>query len=414
MEELDEQNLLKYCCFEEDYYPQGNPSNPTINLDIESKNEEQKGCSSTNSNNPNIDSEKRDYNDNHLTNGGNDIYSLDYYTNVAKEAINKKSTESLNKNSTGENKINSNENMSTINGNQIITSNLIINNKKQELFNSTEINFDNLKKMQMLKQKRKRRKKAEVLKERNQKMHIEIKKEKRIGRLKKVSKGKVKANHSNDADDNIVKKINTALLESIRNWANSSFLDDTLKFQDKRFMEKHKKIFLAKLRPDLITNIVNKDFILRLINTKFKDIFSDYLISPKYKNSPPDNNKKLIKIIYKDNKQPFIRYILELTFLEGLNYFNGEISDETVKSYFNENFNYSEELINEFIGKFDKIGKFMDDFCKKSLKDGKNEEETKDYLNKFIVLCLNYKQSFEKKYKRTENKNKKKKIDEQQ
>ena len=413
---------------EEDYYP---GEKQATNLYNESnKNEEQKGNSSTggdmnNSNNQNIEADKKDNNDNHIMNEANDIYSnleetINELKTLANKNINGEVINNLdilqynNKIEPNQNKNIITENMSTINGNQILTSNLMINNKMQELFNSTEINYDNLKDMQMLKKKKKRRTKEAINKERNEKKNSDIIVEKQRGRLKKYNldksyhiNGITNINHTRDDDDNIVKKINTFFLEKILNWLNNSFIDDNLKFQTKKFRKKNKQKLFAKLRPKLITNKVKKTFILQIINTKFKEIFSTFPMSPKYKKISPTSNKDLIDIIYKEKKQPFVIYILELTFLEGLNYFNGQISDEKVKSFFEKNFNYNKELINEFISKFDKIDVFLDDLYQK-LENEKSKEEIKDYLNKINVLCLNYKQSFEKKYERKENKKKNK------
>ena len=423
-----EYNYFNYS-IEEEYFDTGEKQEG--NFYNENRSEEQKVCSSTGEgNNSNNQSEKKDNSDNHLTNGGNDIYNnIEENINDAKTSANKISNgdnldifQYNNKNEFNQNKAISNENISTINGNQILTSNPIINNKMQELFDSTEINYDNLQNMQMLKKKKRRRKKEEILKERSEKITVEIEgKKKSIGRLKKKLIGKVLINHSKDADDNIIKKINATLLDSVRIWLNNSFLDEDsvqTHFQSQLSRKKKKKLLFAKLCPKLITNKVKKGFILKMINTKFKDIFSKFEISPKYKNISNFNNKELIDNIYKENeqnmqnKQPFVIYILELKFIDALNYFSGQISDEKIKSFFAGKF--SEELINQFISKFNKIEKFLDDLYKTLSEDGNSKEEIKDYLDKIIVLCLNYKQSFEKKYERSENKNKKNKNDEQQ
>ena len=171
-----------------------------------------------NSNNQNLDFDKKESNCNHFTNGRNGIYiNLDDSLNEQKTIPNKNSGEILNnpdifqynnKIEPNQNKAPIIENMSTINGKQILTSNLMIAYKKKELFDTTEINHDTLKDMQMLRKKRKRRTKDIVAEEKNQKKNNETKIKKKRGRLKGESKGKVKINHSKDADDNIIKKIN--------------------------------------------------------------------------------------------------------------------------------------------------------------------------------------------------------------
>lgn len=362
-----------------------------------------------NSNNQNLDFDKKESNCNHFTNGRNGIYiNLDDSLNEQKTIPNKNSGEILNnpdifqcdnKIEPNQNKAPIIENMSTINGQQILTSNLMIAYKMKELFDTTEINYDTLKDMQMLRKKRKRRTKDIVAEEKNQKKNNETKIKKKRGRLKGESKGKVKINHSKDADDNIIKKINSFFLEKIRNWLNNSFLDDNLHFQTFKFRKKHKKKIFAKLSPKIITNKVKKNFILEIIDTKFKDIFSSYEISPKYKRIESNNNKELINDIYNETNQVFVKYILELTFLEALNYFNGQTTDDTVKSFFANNYNYKQELVEQFIKNFDKIDIFMDNIYQ-NLKREKKKTEIKEYLDRVSVLCLNYKQSFEKKYER--------------
>ena len=92
-----------------------------------------------------------------------------------------------------------------------------------------------------------------------------------------------------------------------------------------------------------------------------------------------------------------------MTFLQALNYFNGQIKDEQISSFFKKNYKFSDDLIDKFINNFDKIGKLHDNIKKKWDKD---DEDLKNYLVKINVLSLNYKESFMKKYKRGENKKK--------
>ena len=158
-----------------------------------------------------------------------------------------------------------------------------------------------------------------------------------------------------------------------------------------------------KLSPKLISTKIKKATIMNIINSKFKDLFSTNKISDKYKKINPEINRELINKIYKEGKEDFVMFILEMNFLDGLNFFNGQIKDEEIITYFKKNYPYSEELIKKFVGNFGKIGKLLDKLYKNSDKD---EEETKDYLSKINVLCLNYKESFEKKYDRRENKKK--------
>ena len=253
-----------------------------------------------------------------------------------------------------------------------------------------------------LKKKRKRRTKSEI--ERDKSLTQEEKIKKKKGRIKKDLKqnSKVKVNHSKDADDNIIKKINTYYTEQIRKWLNKSFLNEKMNnFQSEKFRKKTNKAIFLKLSPKLISTKIKKQSMMKIMDTKFKDIFSSNEISSKYKKMDKNNNKNLIDKIYKEAKQDFLIFILEMSFLEGLDYFSGQIPDEKIIEYFRTNFNYSDALINKFIGNFDKIGKLMDTLYSKRDKD---DSEIKDYLTKINILCLNYRQSFEKKYIRGANK----------
>ena len=386
------------------------------------KNEEPKIVSTGenhNSNNTKLEKHVINYiNESQLINGPNNIYNnLDQIINEEKNSDNKimNNNDAILMNSEifqDNNKIdllNLNRDTyisQTINGKQIITTNEIISNKFQELFNNSEINVDKLKNMQMLKKKRKRRTKKEIERDKTLTKEDEKKTDKKKGRIKKDSEENIKSNinHPKDADDNIIKKINTFYLEEIRTWLNKSFLDDKkTNFQTIKFRLKNKKGIFMKLSPKLISTKIKKATIMNIINSKFKDLFSTNKISDKYKKINPEINRELINKIYKEGKEDFVMFILEMNFLDGLNFFNGQIKDEEIITYFKKNYPYSEELIKKFVGNFGKIGKLLDKLYKNSDKD---EEETKDYLSKINVLCLNYKESFEKKYDRRENKKK--------
>ena len=224
----------------EDYYNEKKNENF---YNESNKNEEQKIVSTgENHNSNNLKFEKHEINyinENHLINGSNNIYNnLEEIINEEKNSDNKNliNNDAVLMNSDifqDNNKIellNLNRdtyNSQTINGKQIITTNEMITNKLQELFNNSEINMDKLKDMQMLKKKKKRRTKKEI--ERDKTLSQEEKKQdKKKGRIKKDSEENLKSNvnHPKEADDNIVKKINTFYLEEIRKWLNKSFLDE--------------------------------------------------------------------------------------------------------------------------------------------------------------------------------------------
>ena len=57
-------------------------------------------------------------------------------------------------------------------------------------------------------------------------------------------------------------------------------------------------------------------------------------LSSKYRNVEPEVNRELIKQVYNENKQHFVIFILELSFEKTLDFFNGQIPDEKIISYF--------------------------------------------------------------------------------
>ena len=306
-----------------------------------------------------------------------------------------------------DNKKTTNTNNITINGKQIYYTNEAVSIAFNDIFNNTEINLNNIKDMQLLKKKRKRRTKEEVQKEKEILKKEEFKKEKKsIGRKKKIryEEGIKLSEHSKIADDNIMKKINSYFLESIRNWLNKSFIDDFGCFQDLNNLKKLKKPIFLKIDPKLITINLKRKSVINTMNMKFKDIFSNN-ISKKYKKIDNEENRKLIQDIYQKQNQFFIIFILELKFIEAFNFFNGQNNLEDYKKFFLEK-NIKEDIINKFINNFDKIDKFIKNLFAKQDKNKETLEEIQDYLQRVSILCLNYKEWFQKKYNRSENKKK--------
>ena len=306
-----------------------------------------------------------------------------------------------------DNKKTTNTNNITINGKQIYYTNEAVSIAFNDIFNNTEINLNNIKDMQLLKKKRKRRTKEEVQKEKEILKKEEFKKEKKsIGRKKKIryEEGIKLSEHSKIADDNIMKKINSYFLESIRNWLNKSFIDDFGCFQDLNNLKKLKKPIFLKIDPKLITINLKRKSVINTMNMKFKDIFSNN-ISKKYKKIDNEENRKLIQDIYQKQNQFFIIFILELKFIEAFNFFNGQNNLEDYKLFFLEK-NIKEDIINKFINNFDKIDKFIKNLFAKQDKNKETLEEIQDYLQRVSILCLNYKEWFQNKFNRSENKKK--------
>lgn len=365
-----------------------------------------------------VSSEKNFLNEKLVNNYPNNLYNIDDINNVEKNSDNKFNINDglslnpdvlqYNNNNKIEqpnlNRENFTSQYNTVNGKQIITTNDMISNKLHEIYGTQEINLNNLKNMQYLKVKRKRRKKIEI--ERDKLNNKEENVNKKRGRIKKGFKKieNQKVNHSKESDDNIIKKINSFYIEEIRKWLNKSFLNEKLSaFQSEK--ARAKKGCFMKLSPKLISTKIKKNIVLKILNTKLKDIFLTNEISSKYTNVKLDANKKLIDKIYQDNNQHFVIFILEMTFLDGLNYFNGQITDDQIINYFKNNFNFSEKMLKQFVNNFGKIEKLIE----KVYIDGKkNGEDTKEYVARINVLCLNYKESFENKCDRRENLNNKK------
>ena len=417
-----EDNYFNFHIEAEDYYPEKNNENF---YNESNKIDEQKIISTgENHNSNNAKSEKNEINENQLINGQKYIYNnIDDMVNLEKNSDNKNlindniliNSEIFQDNNKIDllylNRETNNSQYNTINGKLIQTTNDVLTNKFQEIFHDPEIDVDKLKDMQMIKKKRKRRTKEQI--EKDKSLTQEEKIEKKPGRIKKGLQldSKIKVNHSKDADDNIIKKINTHYTEEVRKWLNRSFLNEKrTNFQSEKYRKKSNKGIFLKLSPKLISTKIKKQSMMKIMETKFKDIFSSNEISSKYKIISKDSNKNLIDKIYKEGKEYFIIFILEMKFLDGLDYFSGQIPDEKIINYIKNNSQFSDELIKKFICNFDKIGKWMDKLYSKRDKDDK---EIKNYLTKINVLCLNYKQSFEKKYIRGENKKNKNKTEQE-
>jgi hypothetical protein len=231
----------------------------------------------------------------------------------------------------------------TFNGKQIYVLNDLLAGAFKELFNATEINLDTKKDMQLLRKKKKRRTKVEIQKEKEKASKSEEKK-KSLGR-KKVSKEEIRqlSGHSKMSDDNIMKKINSYFLESMRNWLNKSFIDENGLFQNIRDRKKLKKMFL-KIDPRLITTNLKREKVINIMNMKFKYIFCNR-ISSKYMKNKENENQILIYDIYKYKNQPFTLFILELRFIEALNYFNGQNNEDDLKIFLSRN-NFDKDIIN--------------------------------------------------------------------
>lgn len=292
----------------------------------------------------------------------------------------------------------------TILGKTIYTSSYLIDKKCKELGIKRGINYENLKNIKLIGKKRCRRTKEEIENNKKNEKPPE-QKDKKKGRRRNDyninDSGDEIPKHDKSGDDNMAKKANCGLINSVNNWINNSFLDSSGKFinYDKKSKKKNENNFL-KINPNIITNNIKRKDTLENIEKTFKDILSSQ-ISKKYKHFPENYNKILIDRILKENKQDFVIYILNMKFIDGMNYYNGINTDEAIINHFKEKYDIS--LIRQFINNFKKI----DDLLEHLAKEEKDIKKRNDYMERFIIFCLNYKQSFEVKNKRGDNKKKK-------
>ena len=162
-----------------------------------------------------------------------------------------------------------------------------------DLLKISEIDYEKLKDMQLLRNKRKRRTKKEIEEEKTLKTedkNIIVKKKGRRQKeeLKNIDENNIDDIHYKKADDNIIKKINTNFLKKYIKWLNCSFLDEKGNF----LPEKNK---FLKIKP--IFDNLKKQKVTKLMNTKFKVILIND-ISDKYKNLEGNPNKELVEKIY--------------------------------------------------------------------------------------------------------------------
>ena len=295
-----------------------------------------------------------------------------------------------------------------INGKELIIGNQMTNGTFYDLYKNIEIKEETLKNLQMIKKKRRRRTKKEIELEKKSKVP-EIKKEKKRGRKKQgeTEDEKNEKKHGKNGEDNISKKINTVIFESAINCMNKSFIKENLDFEDIRLNKKYHRNYFLKLEPVLIINRIKKQIRIEILNSSFKEIFTKYPISKRYKKYSKSSNIDLIDKIYKENNQPFVKYMLDMTFSDYLNFFTGKTSTKDIINYFKENYNFDETVILKFINNFQNIDQFLKKQHEYYKKKGNSDEEIKEYLEIVNLLCLNYKKSFEDKFERNNKKNEK-------
>ena len=289
----------------------------------------------------------------------------------------------------------------SIKGKFIKTINKSVSNVINELFENEEINYETKTNMQLLRKKKRRRTKKEIEYENMFKTEDKIHQWKKKGRNRKNIIQNLEENdtHTKFADDNILKKINSVFLQSVNNWLNDSFINDEEEFciAPKKFL---------KIKP-IFSNLKKKK-VIELMKTAFKDIFSND-ISNKYKNFQKQHNKNLVEEIYIENKQYFVKFILDLTFIEVFAIFNKETTINEFKGLLlekiiKENKIVEENKIIEFYNKFNKIDIFLKKVYSEEIKNSK-KKDVKDYIERISLLCSNYEIWFIRKSDRKSIKN---------
>ena len=269
-----------------------------------------------------------------------------------------------------------------------------------DLLKISEIDYDKLKDMQLLRNKRRRRTKREIEEEKTLKTedkNIIVKKKGRRQKeeLKNIDENNIDDTHSKKADDNIIKKINTNFLKNYIKWLNSSFLDEKGNF----LPEKNK---FLNIKP--IFDNLKKQKVTTLMATKFKDILIND-ISEKYKNLEGNPNKNLVEKIYSENKEYFVIFILELTFIDAFHIYNGEKSLDDFKILFLKEKKIEEKKIEEFYNNFNKVDLFLKKIYDDEIKNQPNaDSDIKDYIIRICLLSSNYEIWFKRKFNRKPNK----------
>lgn len=267
----------------------------------------------------------------------------------------------------------------------------LIKDTMNDLFKSYSVNWNTFNDTRLCQKKRKRRRTRAELSLERKILEGKIKLPSKKGR--KDSKDKENHKHNKLSDDNLIKKINTFLFESIRILLNSSFKDIIGKIV--------KKEKFLKLAPSLFSTNLKKDSVKKLLDQNLVTIFSNK-ISEKYIKKDSDHNLKLIQEILNDSKQTLLHKILKLTFRQVIDLFIGK---EIEKEKMNNNTINDEYNLKEF----PKIDCFLKKLYKQEKKNNENEDFIKEYLERTYFLCLGYEKWFDIKIKRNAPEGKKSK-----
>ena len=188
------------------------------------------------------------------------------------------------------------------------------------------------------------------------KVKIEMTKNNKKGR--KTISSKIKAIHTKFSYDNILRKIKVKFFKKLIHCINNIIL---LKYRSKI------KTFVPLEGKISQNNGIN--FNSELLNLKIKDLFLNFGISRKFKNSKNDNNKEVIKKIYEENLTEIIE-LLEMTFLEVFSIFRASKKGKNL---------FGLESLDQVIEEI------------------KNKEKDDEYIDMFKNIAMNYEKYYIKK-----------------
>ena len=194
--------------------------------------------------------------------------------------------------------------------------------------------------------------------------------------------------HDKYCGDNLIKKIKYKLLKNFLEFVNdviiSSLKEEKLLDYIKMLRESQKKV--KKLEPIIrminykILERLNRNDDLSLLNTSFKDIFSQK-VSPSCSKINEDSNKKIIqKLIEEENDNNNITFALNLRFKDYIDIF---LYKKELTSFMN--FNMDQMQI---------INKCLDHMGNLILELYKSYKEEKLYLLHYLMFLYNYERWF--------------------
>ena len=208
---------------------------------------------------------------------------------------------------------------------------------------------------------------------------IEIEKDIKHGRKPQIDKKNGNnGKHTKNDDDNKIRKIKSYFGKQYYLYLKSLFKDKEL----------------LKLDININKNL-KRDYNLQLFKRTFKDIYSNTIISNKYKLKNVKTNEKLINETYNDNKQTEINKLLSLTYGEAFEIFRRKL---------NPNKKISKELKLKIKGtnildsnKFKDVEALLKKIEEDGKKNGEKDEDIEQYKKDIIDLCNDFQNWFEDK-----------------